>query len=377
MSNLSKEKREKLLEFLKHLKESQTDEKSLIAIHEIENALCEKKYGLVWEKHSEQVDIDMQTKIPVFTEVEEKELNLSKTSEFNYILEGDNLHSLSLLERTLSGRVDLIYIDPPYNTGNKDFVYDDTMINLDDGFRHSKWISFMERRLRIASKLLSSKGSIFISIDDNEQAQLKILCDEIFGESNFIASIVWQKRTSPDARKKISNGHEYILVYSRSAKEATEAFKLLALDEKDKKNYKNPDNDPRGPWVSSDFTAQGFRPNQMYTITTPTGVEYKPEEGHCWKNVEGVYLKQLEEGRFWFGKDGKGMPRRKTYLAEREGKNIWTWWSNQEVGHTQEATQEITAIFGTKTVFDYPKPKRLLKRIIQIATSKDSSFGNE
>jgi len=372
MANLSQQRRDQLLKFLEKLKMEHTDDDSLIAINELETALNEKKYGLIWEKHEERVDIEIRTKVPVFSEVKEKEICKSKDGYLNFLLEGDNLHSLRLLEKTSRGKVDLIYIDPPYNTGSKDFIYDDALVELEDGFRHSKWLSFIEERLSIAYKLLSKGGTIFISIDDNEQAQLKLLCDSIFGENNFIANIVWQKRTSPDSRKKLSNGHEYILVYAKNAKDALAKFNLIDLDDKDRKNYKNPDNDTRGAWVSSDFTAQGFRPNQMYTITTPEGVSYTPGEGHCWKNIEQIYLKQLSEGRFWFGKNGKGMPRRKTYLSEREGKNMWTWWPNSEVGHTQEATQEITSLFGTKTVFDYPKPTRLIKRIIQIATAKDS-----
>jgi adenine-specific DNA-methyltransferase len=196
--------------------------------------------------------------------------------------------------------------------------------------------------------------------------------DEIFGQNNFVAQMIWQKRTSPDSRKSISDGHEYITVYSKDISYMNRTFNLLPIDEEDAKKFKNPDNDPKGPWVSSDFTAQGYRPNQMYKIITPGGAEYTPTEGHCWKNIEPLYKEQLAEGRFWFGTDGKGMPRRKTYLYEKEGKNTWTWWSNKEVGHTQEATQELTAIFGTKTIFDYPKPTRLINRILQIATDKNS-----
>ena len=146
----------------------------------------------------------------------------------------------------------------------------------------------------------------------------------------------------------------------------------VRLTEKDAANYSNPDNDPRGPWASSDFTAQGFRPNQMYEITTPGGAKYTPPEGRCWKNIESEFLKQCEEGRMWFGKDGMGIPRRKTYLSEREGKNVWTWWPNSEVGHSQEATQEVKNLFDGHAYFDYPKPVRLLKKIIQIGTHDDS-----
>ena len=199
-----------------------------------------------------------------------------------------------------------------------------------------------------------------------------MMCDEIFGSKNNAATLVWQKRTSPDMRKRLSTAHEYIVVYAKKIEMIDQAINPLELSEKDKQRYKNPDNDPKGPWTSTDYSAQGYRPNQMYTIVTPGGKKYTPVEGHCWKNVEEVFLKQRDEGRFWFGVDGNGVPRRKTYLFERQGKNIWTWWPNSEVGHTQEATNEVTAIFGARTIFDYPKPVRLIQRIVQIATDKDS-----
>ena len=201
---------------------------------------------------------------------------------------------------------------------------------------------------------------------------MRRLCNEVFGEENFVAQFIWQKRTSPDARKKISNGHEYIVMYCKTADLLNDSIFLLPLTDKDKENYKNPDNDVRGPWVSSDFTAQGYRPNQMYKITTPGGTEYYPPAGTCWKNVEEIYLQQAAEGRFWYGTDGNGMPRRKTYLAEKQGKNMWTWWPNSEVGHTQEATKEIKSLFAdTPTIFDFPKPTKLLKRMISISSKDD------
>ena len=167
MANLSQIKREKMLKFLETLKEQHSDDESLIAINQIENELTSKKYGLVWEEHEEEVDVKMRTHIPVFTEVEEKEVvGDSECEQYNFLLEGDNLHSLKLLEKTHKGKIDVIYIDPPYNTKNKDFVYDDKFVGEDDTFRHSKWISFMYERLKIAQKLLSEKGAIFISIDD-------------------------------------------------------------------------------------------------------------------------------------------------------------------------------------------------------------------
>ena len=182
MANLSQLKREKMLAFLEKLKEQHTDDESLIALGEIEKELKLKKYGLVWEEHEEAVDVQMKTQIPVFTEVKEREIYADESGAYNFLLEGDNLHSLYLLEKTHKGKIDVAYIDPPYNTINREFMYNDCRIGEDDGFRHSKWISFMEERLRIAQKLMSERGCIFISIDDNEQAVLKMLCDEIFGE---------------------------------------------------------------------------------------------------------------------------------------------------------------------------------------------------
>lgn len=279
----------------------------------------------------------------------------------NLYIEGDNLEVLKLLQQGYLRKVKMIYIDPPYNTGN-DFVYEDDFADpiakykeaTGQGLRanpetagryHSNWLNMMYPRLKIAKTLLRDDGVIFISIDDTEQANLRKLCDEVFGEENFIASCIWQKRTSPDARKVLSEGHEYLVMYGRNLTHISEAISVLPLSESDKAAYKNPDDDPRGPWVSSDFTAQGFRPNQMYTITTPGGKTFTPPDGTCWKNVEEVYQQQVDEGRFWFGKDGNGMPRRKTYLFEKEGRNLWTWWPNAEVGHTQEATQEHKTLF--------------------------------
>ncbi len=312
----------------------------------------------------------------------------------NLYIEGDNLEVLKLLQETYLGKIKMIYIDPPYNTGN-DFVYEDDFAqsteeylansgqydeegnrlvkNMDTNGRfHTDWLNMIYPRLKLAKDLLSDDGVIFISIDDNEQENIRKVCDEIFGEQNFIAQFIWQRRTSPDMRKRVSSAHDYIVTYSKNAEKITDAINKVRLSEKDALNYANPDNDPRGPWASSDFTAQGYRPNQMYEITTPGGAKYTPPEGRCWKNIESEFLLQCKEGRIWFGKDGMGIPRRKTYLSERDGKNVWTWWPNSEVGHSQEATQEVKTLFAGHSYFDYPKPVRLLKKVIQIGTHPDS-----
>lgn len=280
----------------------------------------------------------------------------------NMLIHGDNLLTLKALESKYAGQVKCIYIDPPYNTGSAFEHYDDNL-------EHSQWLQLIRPRLEILWRLLSDEGSLWISIDDDEQAYLKVLCDELFGRSSFVASIIWQKRTSPDMRAVISDGHDYILVYAKNREIFKEARNKLPLTGDQATNYKNPDNDPRGPWASSDFTAQGWRPNQMYTIITPSGKTVTPPEGRCWRQLESVYKQLLEDNRFWFGADGAGVPRKKTFLSESEGITPWTWWTNKEVGHNQEAKKEIIALFSAQNVFDTPKPERLIERIIHIATN--------
>lgn len=280
----------------------------------------------------------------------------------NMLIHGDNLLALKALERKYAGRIRCIYIDPPYNTGYAFSHYDDNL-------EHSQWLNLMRPRLEILWELLSEDGSIWISIDDDEQAYLKVLCDEVFGRTSFIASMIWQKRTSPDMRAIISDGHDYILVYAKNRDVFKDTRNRLPLTEDQATNYKNPDNDPRGPWASSDFTAQGWRPNQMYTIKTPSGKVVSPPEGRCWRHLEDVFNQLMQEGRLWFGTDGSGVPRKKTYLSESEGIAPWTWWPNKEVGHNQEAKKEIIALFGATNAFDTPKPERLIERILRIASN--------
>jgi adenine-specific DNA-methyltransferase len=279
----------------------------------------------------------------------------------NQLIFGDNLLALKALEQEFAGKIKCIFIDPPYNTGS-------AFTHYDDGLEHSIWLSLMRDRLELLRTLLSEDGSIWITIDDNEAHYLKVLCDELFGRRNFVANVIWQKRTSPDMRATLGAGHDHVLVFSKSIEAFKAIIKPLEKTQKQKETYKNPDNDPRGPWVSSDFTAQGFRPNQMYKITTPGGREITPPEGRCWKNIEEVYLRLKEEDRMWFGSDGNGVPRRKTYLNESEGQTAWTWWPNNEVGHNQEAKKEIISLFNADNVFETPKPERLLNRIIRLAT---------
>jgi adenine-specific DNA-methyltransferase len=224
----------------------------------------------------------------------------------NMLIQGDNLDALKALLPFYAGQVKCIYIDPPYNTRSAFEHYDDNL-------EHSQWLAMMWPRLELLRDLLSEDGSIWVSIDDNEAHYLKVIMDEVFGRKNFVANVVWQKRTSPDFRNALGDGHENIIVSSNNERETRASLNFLPLSDAQRREYRNPDQDPNGPWVSRDFTAQGFRPNQMYKITTPGGRVYEPPSGSCWKNIEPVFLAQVGEGRFWFGADGNGVPRRKKY----------------------------------------------------------------
>lgn len=372
MANLSQIKREKMLKFLETLKEQHSDDESLIAINQIENELTSKKYGLVWEEHEEEVDVKMRTHIPVFTEVEAKEIVGDPESEqYNFLLEGDNLHSLKLLEKTHKGKVDVIYIDPPYNTGHKDFVYDDAFVDRQDGYAHSKWISFMEKRLRIAHVLLKAAGTIFISIDDNEYANLKLLCDEIFGEENMISDIIWNSRKSVSNDAVVSLNHNYTLVYTRNINEFNKVKHLFKLADSGE-GFDNPDNDPRGPWKADPFDSPGIRPNLTYGIVNPnTGEEFWPPKGRCWRTGEEEYLKYLEENRILFGKTGKSKPQLKRFLVEAQNKGVTPKSLWDDCGTATDGTKELQSIFGTKA-FDTPKPTGLIKKIINLAGDSNS-----
>ena len=372
MANLSQIKREQMLAFLETLKEQHSDDESLIAINQIERELTSKKYGLVWEQHEEEVDVKMQTHIPVFTEDKEKEIVRNPDSEnFHFLLEGDNLHSLRLLEKTHRGKIDLIYIDPPYNTGHKDFIYDDSFVDKTDGYSHSKWISFMEKRLRIACELLKTTGTIFISIDDNEQANLKLLCDEIFGEQNMIADIIWNSRKSVSNDAVVSLNHNYTLVYTKNIvafNSVKHSFKLA----NDGEGFDNPDNDPRGLWKADPFDSPGIRPNLTYAIINPnTGAEYWPPKGRCWRTGEKEYLEFLKDNRIVFGKNGRSKPQLKRFLSDAQDKGMTPKSLWDDCGTATDGTRELQSIFGTKA-FDTPKPTALIKKIIDLAGNKNS-----
>ena len=281
----------------------------------------------------------------------------------NRLIFGDNLLALKALDHEFAGKVKCVFIDPPYNTGS-------AFEHYEDGLEHSIWLGLMRDRLELLKRLISDDGSLWITIDDNEAHYLKVLCDEIFGRSNFVANVIWQKRIGPDNRLPLGDAHDHILVFASNRSRFQASANRIPLSPKQIAEFKNPDNDPRGPWTSSsNFSAQGFRPNQMYKIKTPGGAEYSPPKGRCWVTVESEFKRLLAEGRMWFGQNGRGMPRKKTYLREQEGRMSWTWWPNDEVGNTQESKKEIISLFGSDNVFDTPKPERLMQRIIHIATN--------
>ena len=280
----------------------------------------------------------------------------------NVLIKGDNLLALKALEQDYAGKVKCVFIDPPYNTGS---AFD----HYEDGLEHSVWLSLMKDRLEILRALLSEDGSIWISIDDNEVHYLKVLCDEVFGRANFVANIVWQKRYSRENRSAFGAAHDHVLLYAKNADLFKSIRNKIPLGEKQKKIYKNPNNDPKGPWRTVSLSAQGFRPNQMYPITAPNGKVHRPPVGSCWKVIEPRFKELEAAGRIYFGKDGNAVPSRKQYLKDIEGMVPWTWWPHEDAGHTDEAKKESQALFGTKNSFATPKPERLLKLAIHIATN--------
>jgi adenine-specific DNA-methyltransferase len=327
-----------------------------------------KKFGLVWERDAIEHDRTLNEDFVVLDAV--PEFHAGAGPHENLIIEGDNFDALRALRVAYAGKVKCIYIDPPYNTGNRDFVYNDRFVEKDHNWRHSMWLEFMYQRLTLAKELLAQDGAIFVSIDDNEIFHLGLLMNEVFGEGNFVANVIWQKRTSPDARLRLGAGHEYMLGYAAS-KDHLDLNKA-PLSEKDRASYSNPDDDRRGPWSSADFTAQGFRPNQMYEIITPTGRKLAPPRGRCWAKIESEFDKLRIDSRVWFGPDGAARPRVKNFLSETVGRSSWTWWSNSEVGHSQEAKKELLTVMSEtedSPLAHTPKPVRLIERILQIATN--------
>ena len=280
----------------------------------------------------------------------------------NRLIFGDNLLALKGLEQEFTGKIKCIYIDPPYNTGA-------AFTHYDDGVEHSIWLSLVRARLEILWKLLTPDGSLWVSIDDYEMPYLRVLMDEVCGRANFVATNIWQKRYSRENREAIGDVHEYLLVYAKDVERFKNCRNRVPITEEQAKIYKNPNNDPKGRWRGIPMTAQGYRPNQMYPITAPSGTVHHPPEGRCWSTIEREFLKLRAAGRIWFGKDGNSQPNIIRYLSEVEGMVPWTWWPSNEVGHTDEAKKEIHGLFGKVDAFETPKPERLIQRVFQIASN--------
>lgn len=401
MANLSKIKREKMLEYLEKLKEINNDDENIRAITEIENALNEKKYGLVWEEHSEKVDEMLEHNIPIFVEDEERKITANENEAYNFLLEGDNLHSLKLLEKTHKGKIDVIYIDPPYNTGNKDFIYDDSFVDKTDGYSHSKWLSFMEKRLLIARELLSDDGFIFLSIDDNEVFQLKLLCDGIFGENNFIVSLPRQTKKSGKTTGSFSKNHDYVLVYSKGS---LVNFKMKSHIDKEYK-YKDEFFEERGLYKLNqtlDYDSLSYSKSLDYPLEIEGEIFYPGSSEELWKmRQSGKYNRadwawRWSRSLFNFAykngfvvikrkKDGSARIYTKTYAnvnIEKTNTDGYKIVSQDRTKATSsiEFTENIYSndnakkdlkMVGLEKSFDYSKPISLVKEIIDFHRDKD------
>jgi adenine-specific DNA-methyltransferase len=278
----------------------------------------------------------------------------------NQLIFGDNLLALKALEQEYTGKVKCVFIDPPYNTGS-------AFTHYDDGVEHSIWLSLMRDRLEIIRRLMSADGSLWITIDDNEAHYLKVICDEIFGRANFVANIVWQKRTSRENRAAIGSAHDHLLLYAKSgALKWKDARNTLPSNED---GFANPDGDRRGPWRSIPFSAQGFRPNQMYDIIAPSGAVLAPPKGRCWAATEPVFKQHVADNRVYFPNNGTGRPRIKQFLGEQGGLVPMTWWDASTFGDNETSKKEILALFPDSEPFGTPKPEELLRGVIHIATN--------
>ena len=283
----------------------------------------------------------------------------------NRLIFGDNLLALKALEQEFTGKVKCIFIDPPYNTGS-------AFEHYDDGVEHSVWLSLMRDRLELLRRLLSNDGSIWITIDDNEAHYLKILCDEVFGRANFVATIIWEKRTTRENRRVFSFRHDYVLVFARDKGIFDVKRNPLPLSADVLSRYKNPDNDPRGPWQSISANAQAGHgtASQFYTLVSPTGKKHDPPRGTCWRYSAKKMEEEIRLGNIWFGRDGNGVPRIKRFLKgdDTEGLTPETIWRAEDAGTNDEAKKHIMALLRDNEVFDNPKPEKLLSSIIHIAS---------
>ena len=380
--NISKKKRDVLISRVKSIKDfisscpqDQNTQNLLGYIGDILKEINRKKYGLIFEEHREKIDELLSTHIPILAE--EPDLTINNGGEQNFLIEGDNLAALQLLEKTHKGKIDVIYIDPPYNTlknEKDDFTYDDVKIDKSDTFFHSKWLSFMEKRIKIAYELLSNRGCIFISIDDHEFANLKILMDSIFREQNYLCDIIWNSTKSVTNTAVVSVSHTYNLVYFKDINYIIEHRTEFRIPDPGE-GFSNPDNDPRGLWKADPFQVGGWRPNQQYEIVNPnTGIIYKPNKGNSWKNDFKKFQELLADNRIVFGKNGTSGPQRKRFIweAEERGRVVKTIWD--DVDTTTNGTQELKSIFGGDSPFSNPKPTNFIQRILQLSTSPSSTI---
>ncbi|NLV76852.1 MAG: site-specific DNA-methyltransferase, partial [Tissierellia bacterium] len=401
--DLTKENIEKIAELFPNVVTEIKDEKGNVtkAIdfellqQELSDEIVEgnkERYQLTWPGKKEAI-VTANTPIDkTLRPVKEDSLNWETTE--NLYIEGDNLEVLKLLQESYLGKIKCIYIDPPYNTGN-DFIYKDKFVQDEDkyleetgqvdeegnrlfqnreyrGRYHSDWLSMMYPRLKLARNLLSEDGVIFISIDDNEVHNLRKICDEIFGERNFVANIIWERAYAPvNLKKHFSENHDYIVSYAKNIGDLV-CKGLKRSDEADAR-YQNPDNDPRGPWTSSDLSVGPIVQEKIYEIITPSGRRVLPPEGYCWRYTRERFEEMLNDNRIWFGENGDNVPSIKRFLSEvKSTVTPMTIWKHKEVGHSQEAKRELNKLFDGKAYFDYPKSVKLIKRILELYTDKNS-----
>ena len=318
----------------------------------------------------------------------EEQYTYGDNADGNMIIHGDNLDALKALLPRFEGRVKCIYIDPPYNTGNEGWVYNDNVNDPkirkwlgevvgregEDLSRHDKWLCMMYPRLKLLQKLLAEDGAIFISLDDNEVYNAKAICDEIFGSQCFVANIIWENFYGRSNAGAISPAHNYTLVYAKAGDQWKNIRHLLPRSSESERKYKNPDNDPRGPWRAGPIFASGERhEGLMYSVSTPSGRVVTPPKGSHWRMVENDFWKMVADGRILFGKNGDNIPATKLFLQDVQSgmvpRSIWTY---EDVGHTQEAKRELQAIFPENIPFDTPKPTRLINQILITASDPDS-----
>lgn len=352
----------------------------------------EERYQFTWPDKKKSVLLANAPIAATLRPSREESVDFDNTE--NLYIEGDNLDVLKLLRETYLNRVKLVYIDPPYNTG-KDFIYEDNFTaetgdflrrdgqyddlgnrlisNFDSNGRfHTDWLNMIYPRLRVARDLLADDGAIFISIDDGEVENLKKICNELFGESNFVAQVIWERAYSPvNLKKHFSESHDYILCYAKNL----EQLLCNGLKRSDEANdrYNNPDNDKRGPWKAADSTVGPAVESKVYPVKTPSGRTVYPSNGRCWLYTKERFQEMIEDNRVWFGESGNNVPSIKKFLSEvKQGITPMTIWKYEDVGHSQKASQDLKKLFNNKAYFTYPKPTELIKRLLELYSDSDS-----